>query len=298
MISVALASCNGMPFLEEQIDSILRQTYSHIELVVCDDCSTDATWDVLLGYTKEDPRVRAYRNEKRLGVVRNFEKAISLCQGDYVALSDQDDVWLPNHISLLLENIGNKDISCGNAKVLGANGKLANMTMKGFSHLDYVPDDDLEKAWSIIFYRNAYQGSTMMLRKSFIQKALPIPDGTYLHDAWFAHLACFCQGISYFDDVISLYRRHGDNVSPMKRINLLPHIVALGAQMRPRNTMTYNKERIIDHLIEVLTQPTPEQSELLRLAKVFYLRKNTFFGRLKNFRFQLRHFNKIFSVKG
>ena len=82
LVSVAMATYNGERFIKEQIDSILRQTIQSIEIVICDDCSTDNTWEILQEYAKYDLRFKIYRNDTNLGFCKNFEKAISLCHGD------------------------------------------------------------------------------------------------------------------------------------------------------------------------------------------------------------------------
>ena len=93
---------------KEQIDSILNQTVSDFELIVCDDVSSDSTMDILNDYAEKDDRVHVFRNEENLGFLKNFEKAIRICLdrgAEYVALSDQDDVWMKNHLEVLLNTI-------------------------------------------------------------------------------------------------------------------------------------------------------------------------------------------------
>ena len=101
MISIALASYNGSKYIREQLDSILEQTYQDFELIICDDCSTDNTWQILQEYAQKDSRIKVFENERNLGFKKNFEKAISLCNGKYIALSDQDDIWIDNHLEVL-----------------------------------------------------------------------------------------------------------------------------------------------------------------------------------------------------
>ena len=93
MISIAMATYNGEKFLRYMLDSILSQTYQDIELIICDDNSSDSTCLILKEYEKNNSRIKLYFNESNLGFIKNFEKAISLCSGDYIALSDQDDIW-------------------------------------------------------------------------------------------------------------------------------------------------------------------------------------------------------------
>jgi hypothetical protein len=100
-ISVALCTYNGAQFLAEQLASLRAQTLLPVELIVCDDYSTDHTLDVVRDFGTTAPfPVRIVRNETRLGYRRNFMKAARLCQGDVIAFCDQDDIWLPNKLEV------------------------------------------------------------------------------------------------------------------------------------------------------------------------------------------------------
>ena len=101
MISVALACYNGENFIYEQIQSIINQTITDLEIIICDDKSTDNTIDII--HNIKDKRIKLYQNNIQLGVVKNFEKAISLCNGEYIALSDQDDVWVEKKLEKQLK---------------------------------------------------------------------------------------------------------------------------------------------------------------------------------------------------
>jgi rhamnosyltransferase len=103
-ISVAMATYNGERFLQEQLDSLARQTLLPYELVACDDGSRDGTLDILHRFAAEAPfRVRIYRNPERLGYCDNFLHAVGLCEGDLVAFCDQDDIWLPSKLARCAE---------------------------------------------------------------------------------------------------------------------------------------------------------------------------------------------------
>lgn len=107
LISIALATYNGEKYLEDQLNSIYTQTYKNIEVAVTDDCSTDKTVEILEQYSKSHG-LKYFVNTENLGFVKNFEKAISLCEGDFIALSDQDDVWEKDEIGILVNKIGSK----------------------------------------------------------------------------------------------------------------------------------------------------------------------------------------------
>lgn len=115
MTGIAMTTYNGEKYLKEQIDSILNQTVSDFELIVCDDVSSDSTMDILNDYAEKDDRVHVFRNEENLGFLKNFEKAIRICLdrgAEYVALSDQDDVWTENHLEVLLNTISSGGGGC------------------------------------------------------------------------------------------------------------------------------------------------------------------------------------------
>ena len=98
-VSVALATYNGANFLRAQLDSIASQTKTPDELIVTDDCSTDNTVDIVREFAKTVSfPVVVHINEKKVGYTQNFSRALSLCSGDIVFLSDQDDVWLSNKV--------------------------------------------------------------------------------------------------------------------------------------------------------------------------------------------------------
>lgn len=100
--SVALCSYNGQRYLQEQLDSILCQTQLP-QAIVCDDCSTDETWSILKAFEAVSPvPVITLRNTSQQGVVKNFERAISMFDTNLIFLCDQDDIWLPGKIATVV----------------------------------------------------------------------------------------------------------------------------------------------------------------------------------------------------
>src|SRR5574344_1110138 len=114
-VSILLASYNGSKFISQQLDSIISQSYRAFKLLICDDCSTDDTYEILLKYAAKDKRIELYKNKTNLGFRKNFEKLVSLSKSYYIALCDQDDIWTSDHLSVLIDNIGTHDISCSNS---------------------------------------------------------------------------------------------------------------------------------------------------------------------------------------
>ena len=288
-----MATYNGERFLKEQIDSILNQSIWFDELIIRDDCSTDNTWALLLQYAAKDNRIKLKKNERNIGLVNNFELAIRDCSGDLIALSDQDDIWLNNHLEILVSNIGNKALCLADAEIIDENGIRSHKTLSYCECRDYTPIDDIQKAYTTFFYRGWFQGASMLLRKSFIQEALPIPDINIYHDFWFGCLACFRGGISYSPEVITLYRRHskavtGTKIRKSKLRTLVGHILYNKALAHRPILIAVIKQRIDANL-------NFEQKDFLNKADLYFKRRRTIFGRIINFFFEIRHFRVIYS---
>ena len=208
MLSIALATYNGEKYIREQLDSILMQTVTDWELVACDDCSSDGTFRILREYAEKDDRIRVFRNETNLGFRRNFEKAVSLTSGDYVALCDQDDVWYPDHLERLLGIMGDCSLACGNAELVDGAGRSMGVTLDRAQHFRWTEGNYL---YMLLLRGCKFQGASMLLEGEFARKCVPIPDGVYAHDMWFAACACMEDGLRYSTECVTKYRRHGDN---------------------------------------------------------------------------------------
>ena len=90
--SVVLPAYNSARFLAPSIESILAQTFSDFELVIVDDCSTDATWQIIQKYAVIDPRVVALRNAQNLNLARTLNRGIAVAKGRYIVRMDHDDI--------------------------------------------------------------------------------------------------------------------------------------------------------------------------------------------------------------
>jgi glycosyltransferase involved in cell wall biosynthesis len=126
MVSIVMATYNGEKYLRQQLDSILEQTYQHIELVVVDDASTDKTLSVLEEYAAMDSRVHVFPAEKNLGLVANFERGLRLANGEFIMLADQDDIFRKDKIELqlaALQDHPNRDLVVSDLSLIDESGK-------------------------------------------------------------------------------------------------------------------------------------------------------------------------------
>ena len=100
MISVILCTYNGEKYIKKQIDSILMQSVCPDEIIICDDNSTDRTCEIINNIN--DKRIILHCNKNNYGVTRNFSNGLMLCNGEYIFLSDQDDVWEHDKVEKML----------------------------------------------------------------------------------------------------------------------------------------------------------------------------------------------------
>lgn len=212
--SVALCTYNGEKYLAEQLDSILKQTTSVDEIVVCDDGSQDGTLEILSSYQKQHPNIlRIYKSETNLGSVKNFEKAISLCKNEIIFLADQDDRWLRDKVAVIIDFFKkNPPISvvCSSGYGMDGNGK----TLDVFTIWD-VPQLLKENGVFTDYYSilsltgNFATGAAMALRKDFAEKALPFPNiKNFHHDEWLALLAAKDNSFEMLQQPLFYYRQH------------------------------------------------------------------------------------------
>lgn len=204
-ISIAMTTYNGAKYLQEQLDSFSYQSRQPDELVACDDGSTDATLEILEDFRQQAPfDVRIYCNAVNLGYTKNFEKALSLCTGDVIFLSDQDDVWFCEKIETMTEMLAMRpDIF-----VLQADMLLADEEMK------VTPYTQLGNIITLGQSADAFvAGCGTAIRKAWLDVALPFPVQLLTHDNWIHRLALPLGVRAIHDKPMQYYRRHRANSS-------------------------------------------------------------------------------------
>jgi glycosyltransferase involved in cell wall biosynthesis len=213
LISVVIAAFNGEKFILELLESIASQTHQVDEIVVCDDCSTDNTIKILdafkLKYTHLN--IRIIVNRHRLGVTKNFSKAIKLSEGNLIFLADQDDIWHDNKVQTMLDAYtkGSASYIISDMNVLNITGGLEEFTWAELMENNYG-----------ITKSHVMNGCAVVATKKFLRSCLPVPYGKG-HDVWFAYCAKRLKTRVFLDKPLMNYRISPQGVSSYKFVDNL-----------------------------------------------------------------------------
>ncbi|HNU97027.1 MAG TPA: glycosyltransferase family 2 protein [Candidatus Portnoybacteria bacterium] len=220
--SIILTAYNGEKYIREQIESILAQTSKDWELIICEDHSSDSTLKIAEEYADKYDNISIIKNEKNLGLTENFAKGLICANGEFIAVCDVDDYWLPEKIELQLKILKeHKDIGLvyHDVYITDENLRIQKKSslrkiLRGniFSlHRVNVNKDNLES----LIRTNHITAPTIMFRASLKEKILPIPKNS-LQDMWIGLIAAAFSKIYFIDKQLIKYRQHGDNMVGIK----------------------------------------------------------------------------------
>lgn len=203
MISVCIATYNGEKYIKEQIESILCQLAPDDEIIISDDGSKDKTLDIV--QSLNDTRIKVFQNKGRHGVVPNFGNALRQAQGDFIFLSDQDDVWMPDKVKTVMAVLQDYDFVVHNAEMVDGNLNSQGTDFFSLRHTCYGYWQNL--------WKMRYLGCTMAFRREALRYILPLPKNILWHDMWAAAILHLKFKGTLIDKPLIWYRRHGDNAS-------------------------------------------------------------------------------------
>ncbi|MFZ2450848.1 MAG: glycosyltransferase family 2 protein [Methylovulum miyakonense] len=207
LVSVILATYNGGRFLQDQLDSLLRQTYKNIEIIALDDGSADNTVALLNQYAAKHSNFTVVINAQNLGHVKNFEKGFLLANGDYIAPCDQDDIWLPTKIEVLVKHIGGHAIAYCDSELIDGGGRLLGKKMSDIKTLT-----DFDNPLMYIEVGISALGHAILMTKKLALAAAPFPV-IFSHDNWLGFVATLDSSVKFVDEVLVQYRLHDANLT-------------------------------------------------------------------------------------
>lgn len=233
MVSIAMCTYNGEEFIGKQIQSILSQTHSNIELVIVDDKSSDRTIEIIETLEAKDKRIRLHKNQENIGFNKNFEKAIRLCSGDFIAISDQDDIWLPNKIERLLASLGDNLMVYANSAKIDDNDNLL-----GSSILESDRKPEQYSNYKNILINNFVTGHNVLFKKQAVDLILPFNDKGF-YDWWMGFVMLYEGKLAYCNEILTHYRIHNQSV-----INVIQSRLASSKEVTYVSTVNTNMQEL------------------------------------------------------
>jgi glycosyltransferase involved in cell wall biosynthesis len=201
LVSIAMATYNGGRFLREQLQSLLAQDYGNIEIIISDDGSTDDTATIIQQFQSESNNIRFYKNDGEHGFRQNFAHALQYCNGDYIALCDQDDIWMLTKISSMMQYANDHTLVYHNSLFVDEQGHSLNRTV-----MDKV-NPFSGHGPKVFLQFNCISGHACLFKKELLKELLPFPDARF-HDWWAAFVAASAGKIFYVPEILVHYRQH------------------------------------------------------------------------------------------
>ncbi|KOR31249.1 hypothetical protein TI04_01815 [Achromatium sp. WMS2] len=221
-ISVLLATYNGAKFIAEQLESIITQTVLPYEIVVCDDVSQDNTLDIINSVIPSTSvPIRIFVNSHNKGYAQNFFDGIKLCNGEYVAFCDQDDVWLPHKLATITQSI----ISNNNPGMIFSDctlvdSKLQPLLQTGLKRkgifgykLNLILNS---KLFHVLINRPCVTGMTMVVNRNLASVYTP-KNINISHDYLLSLAFAVSNNYVFINSPLVLYRQHQNNVIGTKK---------------------------------------------------------------------------------
>lgn len=214
-ISVCIGSYQGERYIALQLSSILAQLSTEDEVIIVDDCSSDKTCSEVSALL--DPRVLLIQNAENRGILRTFETAISKATGDIVFLSDQDDLWLPGKVNLMLDTF----VRDPDLMLLASDAILINEHGNEIGRSYYAQRGKFRSGFWPNLLKCKFLGCTMAFRSKLLVNALPFPhDIRVHHDIWLGCVNALIGGkTAYIENPLVAYRRHSTNVTGRVRFS-------------------------------------------------------------------------------
>ena len=231
MISVCIATYNGERYIRQQIESIVCQLNVDDEIIVSDDGSTDGTLDIVKGIG--DKRIKIIEGPGRKSPILNFECALKASKGDFIFLSDQDDVWKLDKVEICMKWLKTYNCVVSDAEV--TDNRLKPLYPSLYDIMQVRQGRIYNTIW-----KNGYTGCCMAFRRNVLEASLPFPKNIPMHDIWIGNVAAYKYNVIFIPDRLIHFRRHENTIScngkgskftiwqQMKfRLNIIKNIIRL-----------------------------------------------------------------------
>lgn len=213
-VSVAMAAYNGQEYIQQQMESILKQLHMDDELLISLDFSTDNTEYIVQKMAQKDDRIQVVHGPSS-GVLKNFENAINLAKNEIIFLSDQDDVWLDGKVDRILKEFDDQEVQVVMHDAAITDEKLHIQVPSVFK------ERNVKLGIKENILKNVYRGCCMAFRQQLKYDILPFPKKIPMHDQWIGLVGELVGKNVLVSEVYLLYRRHGKNETDMKHAGIM-----------------------------------------------------------------------------
>ena len=276
-----MATYQGEKYLKIQIESLLAQDYPNLEFIWVDDASTDQSLSILKEYASKDSRIHIVKNLNNEGHNAAFEKGMKAANGELIALSDQDDYWIPTKLSALFNGIGDYSLIYSDSQLIDQVGRELPIKMSDLKR-------QIPYSSPLMYTFGAWApGHTMLFKKEVLETALPLSNWV-THDYLLGFSATCHNGIAYIAISLVHYRQHESN--------------AIGADLKKAKKLYQNraerKLRICER-IKILAERCCYQEEK-QIFEQLYLDflGNSLINRIRRFKTVMKYREDMLAYKG
>lgn len=251
LVTVILPVYNGERYVEQMLDSIYRQDYRPMEVIISDDASCDGTVAVIENWLKhveqQDISFQLIRNRKNIGLSGNITRAAQYIHGKYLFLADQDDIWIRDKITAQIRYLEqNSDcVMCiCDRSIIDKRNKVLCRSLFQYRHANIGKRNYNKVLNSAV----QYSANCMCLRTEHLQNIFPIPKQICEHDTFIAIMAAHYGKIGYVKRPLTLYRIHDRNLSSQYALETNSNLLKAG-YIISRNFRRRNRRECIDPII-------------------------------------------------
>ena len=244
-IDILLATYNSnIEYLEQQIESILKQTYTNIRLIISDDASTQKeVRETLEKYVKKDNRVIVYLQEKNIGFNKNFEFLLKKADTQYIMFADHDDIWYPQKVEKSVEKIKQEkvDLVYVNSHQIDEKGKIIQQNYFKYKNIPLIHGKS-----KLAISRCIGIGCSQIITKEVKDKMIPFKKEVMAHDWLAAFIANEGKGIDYIEEPLFGYRLHNSNIFGGRSLTQNLKIWKEEHGKNYESFLKYRKEKVIN----------------------------------------------------
>lgn len=226
LVSVCINAYNAEKYIRETVDSVLNQTYTNLQIIVVDDCSTDNTYEILKSI--DDPRLEIYRLPYNCHISNACNEGFKHVKGEYVAHLDADDLWVPEKIEKqveFLESNSNYGACFTHVDVIDDEGNIGGSDYDSFRELFAFTNHSQSSMYRFFFdkYNRLCHSSSVIRRELVKQVGNHDVSFLYLHDFDYWMRLLTVTPIFILPERLTLYRQHQESNSDMSQDKWIGH---------------------------------------------------------------------------